>query len=378
METNPDTSETKTDDGSLHPFAAYLPEWDVADFPPIHPVANIFPMLELRELQAWAESIKANGQQVAIVMLQGKILDGRNRWVACQLAGVKPRMENGDHITDPLTFVITQNLERRHLDTVQRSLIAERIATAKHGGNQRGDCPTLEQAADKMKTSRTSVATTRKIRTKAPKVHEDMAKGKYKSVNAAAKAAGLTKSKGPKASRSAEIPTENKSENDIVRQLSAGEIPAEIGPNLHFCLFDELKTFGAVSPDTSKIERVVQALWAGVTTRFQNGLREIFPRYVTFNSYGKPWAQTGELFKPNSPNAEKAQKHVKETLVPRLETYLKETNNKFGPVHVCEIHQMMNEEYRRFAEFDPRNIPFKSKDSKPKESEPEAESTDPR
>jgi pyruvate/2-oxoglutarate dehydrogenase complex dihydrolipoamide acyltransferase (E2) component len=200
MKENSDTSEGKIDDASnsVHPFAKYLPDMNAADLPRIHPHANIFPMLEEKELLGMAESIKANEQQNRIVMYQGAILDGRNRWVACQLAGKKPRiieLQEGD----PLTFVITQNLQRRHLDTVQRSLIAEQIATAKHGGNHNGDSPTLEQAADKMKTSRTSVATTRKIRTEAPEVHKDMARGKYKSVNAVAKAAGLKKSKGPTA-----------------------------------------------------------------------------------------------------------------------------------------------------------------------------------
>jgi hypothetical protein len=126
MEENPDTSEGKIDDASnsVHPFAKYLPDMNAADLPRIHPHANIFPMLEEKELLEMAESIKANEQQNRIVMYQGAILDGRNRWVACQLAGKKPRiieMQEGD----PLTFVITQNLERRHLDTVQRSLIAE-------------------------------------------------------------------------------------------------------------------------------------------------------------------------------------------------------------------------------------------------------------
>jgi hypothetical protein len=144
---------------------------------------------------------------------------------------------------------------------------------------------------------------------------------------------------------------------------------------VHFCHFEKLKTFGADVADTAEIEPVVQALWAGVAAGFQKGVREIFPGYLKFNAYGKPWAQTIELFKLNSPNAEKAQKHVWETFLPCLEIYLKRAENKFGSViDVCKIRQMMNEEYRRFAEFDPRNIPFKSKESQPEESKPDAES----
>jgi hypothetical protein len=44
-------------------------------------------MLEPDEMQKMADSIKANGQDDVIVMHQGAILDGRNRWVAhCWLA----------------------------------------------------------------------------------------------------------------------------------------------------------------------------------------------------------------------------------------------------------------------------------------------------
>jgi pyruvate/2-oxoglutarate dehydrogenase complex dihydrolipoamide acyltransferase (E2) component len=329
MEENPDTSEGKIDDASnsVHPFVKYLPGVNAADLPRIHPHANIFPMLEEKELLEMAESIKANEQQNRIVMYQGAILDGRNRWVACQLAGKKPRIIEMQEV-DPLTFVITQNLQRRHLDTVQRSLIAEQIAMAKHGGNHNGDSPTLEQAADKMKTSRTSVATTRKIRTEAPEVHKDMARGKYKSVNAAAKAAGLKKSKGPtaeaKAKRLAKIhnfdlntvqgtgpkghilvcdvekviaarkqaesqpadkPAETKpvqSENNIVQRLNAGEIPAEVSAEVYFWNFEKLKMFGAGVSDAAKSLPVIHVLRKAVESSFETSLREIFPKLQTY------------------------------------------------------------------------------------------------
>ena len=89
---------------------------------------------------------------------------------------------------------------------------------------------------------------------------------------------------------------------------------------MYFCHFEKLKTLGAEVADTTKIELVVQALWERVAAGFQKGVREIFPKYLNFNAYGKPWVQTSELFKPNSPNSEKAQKHVRETLIPYLET----------------------------------------------------------
>ena len=82
--------------------------------PPLHPACKIFPALPDQELRELAEDIAANGLQNPIVLYQGQILDGRNRWDACQLAGVKPRFTEfvGD---DPLAWVISQNLTRRHL-----------------------------------------------------------------------------------------------------------------------------------------------------------------------------------------------------------------------------------------------------------------------
>jgi|ERR1700730_9358247 hypothetical protein len=376
MEEDPDTTQSKIEDTPVHPFAEFLPEMNPADFPPIHTLAKEFPMLSAQELQEVAEDIKVRGLLAPILTYQGAILDGRNRWVACRMAGVEPTTIEYTE-ADPVGSIRSFNILRRHLTTAERARLAELLATASHGGDHSGSESTLANTAKELDVSRTSVATVRKIKKKSPKAYNDLKRGKHKSVNAAAKAAGLTKSKGSKAFRSADKAAEIEpvqSENNIVQRLNAGEIPAEVTAEVHFWHFEKLKTFGEETADTAKIEPIIEALWSGVASRFQKGVREIFPRYLTVNAYGKPRAQTSELFKPNSLDAEKAQKHVKETFIRSLEVYLKKADDKFGSVHVCEIHQMMNEEYRRFAESDPRTFPFKSKDSKPEESKPDAES----
>jgi hypothetical protein len=72
------------------------------------------------------EDIKANGLLTPIVTFEDKVLDGRNRLKACQLAGVDPVFKpfEGD---DPVTFVISANLHRRHLTTPQRKQVAAEI-----------------------------------------------------------------------------------------------------------------------------------------------------------------------------------------------------------------------------------------------------------
>ncbi len=56
----------------------------------LHPACKLFPQLPKDELKALAADIKANGLQNSIVLYEGKILDGRNRWLACRIAKVKP------------------------------------------------------------------------------------------------------------------------------------------------------------------------------------------------------------------------------------------------------------------------------------------------
>jgi len=91
--------------------------------PPLHPACKIFPALGQDELQELADDIAANGLRNAIVMYQKKILDGRNRWEACKIAGVEPRFTEFDG-DDPIGWVVSQNLVRRHLTASQRAVVA--------------------------------------------------------------------------------------------------------------------------------------------------------------------------------------------------------------------------------------------------------------
>ena len=51
----------------------------------------LFPRLGDAELRQLAADIKANGLLNPVVRHRGKILDGRNRLAACEIAGVKPK-----------------------------------------------------------------------------------------------------------------------------------------------------------------------------------------------------------------------------------------------------------------------------------------------
>jgi 16S rRNA G966 N2-methylase RsmD len=90
-----------------------------------HHYASLFPAMDSDELDSLAENIKENGLQEPIKLFEGKVLDGRNRALACAKAGEEPTFvqwhRNG---VSPLAFVIAENLERRHLSTSQRAGIA--------------------------------------------------------------------------------------------------------------------------------------------------------------------------------------------------------------------------------------------------------------
>lgn len=89
-----------------------------------HDAANIFP-LDDENISSLSDDIKKNGQQQAIELLDGKILDGRRRYMACRMAGVDPKFRSVSP-TDPVSYVLSLNLHRRHLSPTQLAMVAAR------------------------------------------------------------------------------------------------------------------------------------------------------------------------------------------------------------------------------------------------------------
>lgn len=136
-----------------------------------HEFANLFPTIEGQEFFDLAEDIRLNGLRERIELLGPEILDGRNRyralvWIASSgeplgagwddglpdtlvgkpfnaqwlaadpdddLFGVLFKVFNPEIYGDPLTYVLSKNLTRRHLTDDQRRMVGARLVTMKAG-----------------------------------------------------------------------------------------------------------------------------------------------------------------------------------------------------------------------------------------------------
>lgn len=78
-----------------------------------HPAATIFPLMDEQQFAELKADIEANGQREDIVLYNGKILDGRNRYLACLELGFKPERCELDDCTDAIAYVLSMTLHRR-------------------------------------------------------------------------------------------------------------------------------------------------------------------------------------------------------------------------------------------------------------------------
>lgn len=180
-----------------------------------HPYANAFPMIEGRERIAFRDDLKAHGIREPIVLLDGFVLDGRNRLKNGLSLGLIAA--DADPLTHPafrqfgsresdgtsaFDFVISLNLDgRRHLSESQRALVAANLEGFGHGGRRGAEKQATEQDADlqldrkslaeRFNVSPRSVASARKVIDQgAPELVAHVEQGKL-AVSVAEKLAAL-------------------------------------------------------------------------------------------------------------------------------------------------------------------------------------------
>ena len=116
-----------------------------------HELCRIFPRCTDEELQLLVSDIRENGLLTPITLYEGKILDGRNRYLACQMLNKEPDYVKFDGDA-PLPFVISRNLCRRHLSESQRAMVAAAIIELQRQENGRSDV-TISEAAQQLNVS---------------------------------------------------------------------------------------------------------------------------------------------------------------------------------------------------------------------------------
>ncbi len=159
--------------------------------------------------------IKTSGQEFPIILYEGKVLDGVHRQDACLKADIEPQYVEFDG-DDPLAYVVSANLKRRHLTESQRAMIAKKLVklskkveTKKSGSVPKG---TLKQqshqglsdkaAARLMKVSRHSVARAGAVMDKGTEALQAAVDADEIPITPAAEIAKLPKEEQPKAIKS--------------------------------------------------------------------------------------------------------------------------------------------------------------------------------
>ena len=162
---------------------------------PLHPAAEIFPVMDEAAFAALVADIAAHGQREPILVLDGQVIDGRHRLRACEQLGLEPlvRQVSADD-GDPFGLVVSLNLHRRHLSEGQRAIIAARLATLPHGrpdANAQICAFTQDEAAQHLKVSRRTVQHARAVLDHGIDELQAAVKGGEISVSAAAELSRL-------------------------------------------------------------------------------------------------------------------------------------------------------------------------------------------
>ena len=160
-----------------------------------HPASEIFPMMNAEEFYALKSDMTVNGLIEPIWLYEDKILDGRNRYKACRELNIKPDFRIYTQ-SDPIAFVVSLNLQRRHLNSSQRALIAAGLANLTNGCHPQSSANLQSlsrlQAANLLNVSERSTNTAKKVQTKGIPLLTALVEQGRLSVSAASEIAELS------------------------------------------------------------------------------------------------------------------------------------------------------------------------------------------
>jgi len=170
-----------------------------------HPISEFFPMMTSEELTSLQNDIKINGLSSPIILFEGKILDGRNRYNACLNLDIEPTYEQYTGNT-PYAKVMSLNMERRNLTEGQKAIVASNILPfikkedKNKGGRSLENVNTgklivnktipswkntsIVKAAKMVGSSPTSINFVKKLKIEAPDVYDKVKSGGYSLADA--------------------------------------------------------------------------------------------------------------------------------------------------------------------------------------------------
>ncbi len=161
-----------------------------------HPIANRFPLMQGAQFERFVARMKEGGYDTKkpIILYEGQILDGRNRYrAASQLKIIPTYVEYAGEYGDPWNFCLVQNADRCHYSLQELALLA--AAEHKYGGyghgGERSKSPigdlktTLGETAQKHGVSKRTVERAKKVLDAEPEVKELVSEGQASITDAA-------------------------------------------------------------------------------------------------------------------------------------------------------------------------------------------------
>jgi hypothetical protein len=195
-----------------------------------HDICKIFPAMDDEEFRALADDIVKHGLREPIWLYEGLILDGRHRYRVCEEFGIEPKFREYEG-GDPVGFVVSMNLRRRHLTESQRAAVAAEIANLGEGRPPtKKETPPIggvsqAKAAEMLNVGTKSVERAKKVITKGtPKLIEAVRSGEV-HVSAAAEIVDLSPAEQDKAVEAGTVPRAAK---DIRQGKSRGRTRARV------------------------------------------------------------------------------------------------------------------------------------------------------
>lgn len=159
-------------------------------------------MMGQAEYETFRDDIAEHGLRTPVELYEGRILEGRNRAKACKELGIEVEyIELDDHDIggDPVAYVVSANLKRRHLSESQRAMVAVELEAyhakaakerMRAGKKQDPVAPVqqgraVQQAASQMQVGSRSVSSAKKVTNEGAKQVADAVRSGAVSVKVA-------------------------------------------------------------------------------------------------------------------------------------------------------------------------------------------------